>query len=62
MRHHLKHVLMCAPMIVLAGALLATGAVGLAVLLPVAMCVLMMAAMMSMMSGSGHSGGGRGGR
>jgi len=57
MRHHLKHLLMCAPMIVLAGVLIATGS-GAAVLVPVAMCTLMMVAMMSIMSGGGgHDGG-----
>jgi hypothetical protein len=58
MRRHLKHLLMCSPMIVAAAVLIATGAVGAAVLFPVAMCVLMMGAMMAlMMRGGGHSGG-----
>jgi hypothetical protein len=45
MRGHLKHLAMCAPMIVLAVVLLAAGA-GVASLVPLAACVLMMAAMM----------------
>ena len=45
MRHHLKHLAMCAPMIVLAAILLATGS-GVAVLIPLGACMLMMAVMM----------------
>jgi hypothetical protein len=45
MKVHLKHLAMCAPMFVLAGILLASG-VGVASLVPLAACVLMMAAMM----------------
>lgn len=54
MRHHLKHLLMCSPIIILAAVLLATGS-GAAILLPVAMCTLMMVAMMGAISGGkGH--------
>ena len=52
---HAKHLLMCAPMIVLAAILLATGS-GIAILIPLAGCMLMMAVMMNAMGG----GGGRG--
>jgi hypothetical protein len=38
---HLKHLAMCSPMVVLAIVLIATGT-GVAVLIPVAACVLMM--------------------
>ena len=54
MRHG-KHLLMCAPMIIVAAVLLATGS-GLAILIPLAGCMLMMALMMSAM---GEGGGGR---
>jgi hypothetical protein len=57
MRGHLMHVLMCAPMIVVAAVLLFGGA-GVASLVPLVGCMLMMAAMMSLMGG-GH-GDGRG--
>ena len=56
MKHHLKHLLMCSPMIVVAIILIATGS-GWGVLLPAAMCVLMMAAMMNMAGGRGGHGG-----
>jgi hypothetical protein len=57
MKGHAKHLAMCAPMIVLAVVLIATGT-GVAALLPVAMCVLMMGAMMAMMGWfGGHHGG-----
>ena len=49
MRHHLKHLLMCSPMILIGIVLLASGA-GVAALIPIAFCVLMMGAMMSAMS------------
>jgi hypothetical protein len=51
------HVLMCAPMIVVAAVLLFGGA-GVASLVPLVGCMLMMAVMMSLMGG-GH-GDGRG--
>ena len=57
MRGHLMHVLMCAPMIVVAAVLLFGGA-GVASLVPLVGCILMMTVMMSLM-GSGH-GNGRG--
>ena len=51
---HAKHVLMCAPMIILAAILLATGS-GFGVLLALAGCMLMMALMMNAMGqGGGH--------
>ena len=46
MKGHLKHLAMCAPMLVLVGVLLATGT-GVAILVPLAVCVLMMGAMMA---------------
>lgn len=57
MKHHLKHLLMCSPMIVLAVVLIATGS-SVAVLLPALACVLMMAAMMAAMAGPGRNRGG----
>jgi hypothetical protein len=58
MKGHLKHLAMCAPMFLLAGIFLATGT-GVAALLPLAVCVLMMGAMMALMGGhgGGHGGG-----
>jgi hypothetical protein len=47
-KRHLKHLAMCAPMVVLAGVLFATGT-GVAVLIPLAACVLMMGVMMGAM-------------
>lgn len=59
MKSHAKHLLMCAPMIVVAAVLLATGS-GFGVLLPLLGCMLMMAFMMNAMGGSsGHDGHGR---
>ena len=52
---HGKHLLMCAPMIIVVAILLATGS-GFWVLVPLAGCMLMMAVMMSAMS---EGGGGR---
>ena len=57
MKGHLMHVLMCAPMIVVAAVLLFGGA-GVASLVPLVGCMLMMVVMMGLMSG-GH-GDGRG--
>jgi hypothetical protein len=48
MKGHLKHLAMCAPMLIVVAVLLATGT-GLAVLVPVAACVLMMGVMMTAM-------------
>jgi hypothetical protein len=45
MKHHLKHLGMCAPMIVVAAVLLASGS-GLGILIPLAACMLIMAMMM----------------
>jgi len=62
MKHHLKphdmHIAMCAPMLVVGGVLLASGA-SVGVLVPIAGCVLMMALMMQAM---GQRGGPRGNR
>jgi hypothetical protein len=61
MKGHLKHVAMCVPMFIVGGVLLATGT-GLAVLVPIAGCVLMMGLMMVGMGmlgrGGQHGGGG----
>jgi hypothetical protein len=56
-----KHLLMCAPMILVVGILLATGS-GIGILLPLAACMLMMGVMMAMMMGGMRQGGGGGGR
>jgi hypothetical protein len=50
MKNHLKHLAMCAPMIVVAGILLATGSSWSVVVLLLA-CTVMMWAMMAGMSG-----------
>jgi hypothetical protein len=52
MKGHAKHLLMCAPMVVVGIVLLAGGA-GVGALLPIAACVLMMWVMMSAMGGHG---------
>jgi len=53
---HAKHLLMCVPMILVAGVLLATGS-GFGFVLPLAGCMLMMGVMMMMMrQGGGHGG------
>lgn len=57
LKHHAMHIAMCAPMIVIAGILLASGR-GVAVLIPLAACMLMMAMMMGAMGGGGHEGPG----
>lgn len=51
-RHFAKHLLMCAPVLVVAAVLLASG-VGVIAILPVAACVLMMTVMMGAMGRSG---------
>jgi hypothetical protein len=53
MKRHLTHILMCLPMLIVAGVAVAAGA-NPAFLLIAAMCVLMMAPMM--MGGGGHGG------
>lgn len=53
LKHLTKHLWMCAPMIVIAVVLVASG-VGIAALLPVVACVLMMTVMMAAMRA--HSG------
>ena len=59
MKGHLKHLLMCSPMIVVGIVLLAGGANVLVAFLPVLGCVLMMGMMMRMMGhGGGHRHGG----
>jgi len=56
MKRHLKHLLMCAPMLVIGLVLLAGGA-GVGALLPLVGCMAMMGAMMwMMMGGMGGSG------
>lgn len=59
MNGHLKHLLMCSPMILVGIILLAGGANVLVAFLPVLGCVVMMWMMMRMMAGTGdHHGGG----
>lgn len=53
MRPHLKHLAMCAPMLLIAVVAVASGA-GAGFLLIAAMCVLMMAAMMATMGHGDH--------
>lgn len=53
MKRHLKHLLMCAPMLVIGLVLLAGGA-GVGALLPLVACMLMMTLMMNAMGD--HSG------
>ena len=60
MKGHRMHVLMCAPMVVVAAVLLFGGA-GVASLIPLIGCMLMMAVMMSFMGG-GHGDPPRHGR
>jgi hypothetical protein len=50
MKVHAKHLLMCAPMILVVAVLLATGS-SLAVLIPAVGCMVMMGAMMALMWG-----------
>lgn len=50
LKHHAKHLLMCAPMLVV-GAVLIAGGAGFGVLIPLVACTLMMAVMMN---GMGH--------
>ena len=57
MKHQLKHVAMCAPMIVVAAVVLATGS-GAGILVPLALCMLMMA----VMTGGMDHGEGQGGK
>lgn len=58
LKHHAMHIAMCAPMIVIAGILLASGS-GVGILIPLAACMLMMALMMGAMGeGGGHEGHG----
>jgi hypothetical protein len=61
MKHHLKHLAMCAPMILVGGVLVATGA-GFAAIIPALGCVLMMTLMMGGMAAamSRHKGHGEG--
>lgn len=60
LKHHAMHIAMCAPMVVIAGILLATG-YGVGILIPLAACVLMMGVMMGAMGG-GNSHEGHGGQ
>ena len=57
MKGHLKHLAMCAPMIVVAAVLLAGGANALGALVPLAVCMAMMYVMMRAMGGMGHGDG-----
>ena len=61
MKGHLKHLLMCSPMILVGVILIAGGTNVLVASLPVLGCVLMMGMMMKMMHDGGghHHGGGR---
>jgi hypothetical protein len=52
--HGLMMMLMCVPMLLIAGLLVATGAAGTGALVAAVLCMAMMAAMMFMMPG-GHS-------
>ena len=54
LKHHAMHLLMCAPMLVIALIAIASGA-SFAFLLPVLGCALMMGMMMRMMMGPTHS-------
>ena len=53
LRHHAMHLLMCAPMLLIAGIAIAGGA-SVGFLLPVVLCVAMMAMMMRGMHGGGE--------
>ena len=55
MKKHLGHLAMCAPMIIVAAILIATGS-GIGILFPLAACMLMMAVMMGGMGGMDHGG------
>ena len=55
LKHHAMHLLMCAPMLVIGIALIASGS-GVGVLLPLAACMLMMSVMMGGMHGGSHEG------
>lgn len=59
MRRHLKHVVMCAPMIVVGVILLATGS-GAGALIPIVVCTLMMVLMMNGMGAHSHGDRGSG--
>lgn len=61
MKHHLRHLWMCAPMVVVGVILVATGA-GWAAVLPVLGCVLMMTLMMGGMAAGMNRHRGHGGR
>jgi len=52
LRDHAGHLLMCAPMLIVAGVLLASGA-GIAALVPAAVCVGAMTLMMGAMNHGG---------
>ncbi|MBN1529245.1 MAG: hypothetical protein JW895_09310 [Thermoleophilaceae bacterium] len=53
LKHHAPHLALCAPMVVVAVVLLASGT-SIAVLIPVVGCMLMMAFMMAAMGGVGQ--------
>ena len=56
MKGHLKHLLMCAPMLVV-GLVLIAGGAGWGLLVPLIACTLMMAVMMGSMDGGGQNPG-----
>jgi hypothetical protein len=55
LKHHAMHLLMCAPMLVIAVIAIASGA-GIGLLLPVIGCMLMMGMMMGAMGGDDADG------
>lgn len=55
--HHWMMMLMCAPMLVIAVALVATGTAGVGTIVVALGCAVMMAVMMRGMGGHGHGGG-----
>ncbi len=57
MKGHLKHLLMCAPMLVL-GLVLIAGGASVGLLIPLIACTVMMAFMMSSMGDHGDQGSG----
>jgi hypothetical protein len=59
LKHHAMHLMMCAPMLVIAAIAIAAGA-GVGVLLPAVLCMAMMAMMMGGSHGK-HEGQGRDG-
>ena len=58
MKKHFGHIAMCAPMILVAAVLLASGS-GVGILIPLLGCMLMMAVMMGGMDHGGHDSRGK---